>query len=81
MKESQILFCAEESERTGGLTFVVVILSRARRLREKKMDWKSSFACEELWAIVMKSKKQTARFSAADLISVPRESAECVPRT
>jgi hypothetical protein len=36
MKESQILFCAEESERTGGLTFVGAILSRARRLREKK---------------------------------------------
>jgi hypothetical protein len=81
MKKSQILFCAEESERTGGLTFIDEILSGARRLREKKMDWKSSFGCEELWTIVMKSKKQTAHFSAADLISVPRESAECVPRT
>jgi hypothetical protein len=81
MKKSQILFGAEESERTGGLTFVDVILSRARRLREKKMDWKSSFACEELSAIVIEKQKQTARFSTADLNSVPRESAECVPRT
>jgi hypothetical protein len=30
MKKSQILFCAEESERTGGLTFVDVNWRRAR---------------------------------------------------
>jgi hypothetical protein len=40
-------------------------------IARRKMDWKSSFACEELWAIVMKSKKLTGCFSAAGLISVP----------
>jgi hypothetical protein len=45
------------------------------------MDWKSSVACEELWAIVIEKQKTDDRFSAADLISVARESAECVPRT
>jgi hypothetical protein len=36
MKKSEILFGAEESERTGGLTFIDEILSVARRLREEK---------------------------------------------
>jgi hypothetical protein len=62
MKKSEILFGAEESERTGGLTFADEILSGTRRSRAKKMDLKSAFACEELWAIVMKSKKQTVVF-------------------
>jgi len=44
MKKSQILFCVEESERTGGLTFYDVIWSRAGRLHEEKdglkvCDW------------------------------------------
>jgi hypothetical protein len=81
MNKSQILFCAGEPERTGGLTFVDVIWSRARRLHEEKIDWMSALGCEELWAIVMKSKKNDGRFFAADFISVPRESAECVQRT
>jgi hypothetical protein len=48
MKKSEILFGAEESERTGGLTFDDEILRGARRSREEKMDWKSSVEGEEL---------------------------------
>jgi hypothetical protein len=36
MMKTQILFCAEEGERTGGLTSMVAILSCARRLRGQK---------------------------------------------
>jgi hypothetical protein len=44
MKKNKFFFCAGESERTGGLTFVDVIWSRAGRLHEEKdglkvRDW------------------------------------------
>jgi hypothetical protein len=81
MKKSEILFGAEESERTGGLTFVDEILSCARRLRAEKNGLEVCDRMRRSVGYSHEKQKQTARFSTADLISIPRESTECVPRT
>jgi hypothetical protein len=61
MMKRQILFCAEEGERTGGLTFRRRNFeSRELIVRRKKKSLKSVFVRDARWTIVMESKKLTA---------------------
>jgi hypothetical protein len=81
MTKTEILFCVGESERTGGLTFYDVFWSRARRLQEEKNGLE---VCVRMGGAVDYShekQKMTAVSLRLIFISVPRESAECVPRT
>jgi hypothetical protein len=79
MKESQILFCAGEGERTGGLTFLRRDLRRARGLRGQKRRIVEGLEVGVRMRGAVDYSHGKQKFEgclfAADLISTLRESA------